>query len=100
MSNGHGNGGAATPPPAPTPARLFTRSEVRESGAASSAALLVSGRLVLDVSTFLDAHPGGAELLLQFAGEDATSAFASIGHSERAVAQALSFTVGRLREGE
>ena len=96
MSSGS-NGGAAQPSAAP--ARHFTRAEVRECGA-GSVALLVVGRRVLDVTSFLSVHPGGSELLTQFLGEDATSAFASIGHSERAVAQALSFAVGRLREGE
>lgn len=37
--------------------------------------------VVFDVTGFLYDHPGGADLLLEVAGTDATSAFENIGHT-------------------
>lgn len=41
---------------------------------ATRSLILVSG-FIHDVSTFRDAHPGGAHLLTKYVGEDATAAF-------------------------
>ncbi|KAL2217463.1 cytochrome b5-like heme/steroid binding domain-containing protein [Thermoascus aurantiacus ATCC 26904] len=39
---------------------------------------------VYDVSSFIDEHPGGEEVLLDVAGQDATEAFEDVGHSDEA----------------
>jgi cytochrome b5 len=39
---------------------------------------------VYDVTKYLDDHPGGAEVLLEQAGQDATDMFEDIGHSQDA----------------
>ncbi|PKY03293.1 cytochrome b5 [Aspergillus campestris IBT 28561] len=39
---------------------------------------------VYDVSAFVDEHPGGEEVLLDVAGQDATEAFEDVGHSDEA----------------
>jgi cytochrome b5 len=39
---------------------------------------------VLDVTKYLDDHPGGGDILLDNAGMDATDMFESIGHSQEA----------------
>jgi cytochrome b involved in lipid metabolism len=39
---------------------------------------------VYNVSSFLDEHPGGEEVLLDHAGGDMTQAFHDIGHSDYA----------------
>ncbi|XP_069698600.1 cytochrome b5-like [Periplaneta americana] len=36
---------------------------------------------VYDITDFLNEHPGGEEILLEYAGRDATLAFRGIGHS-------------------
>jgi L-lactate dehydrogenase (cytochrome) len=38
----------------------------------------IIGQTVYDITDFLDKHPGGASVLLQYAGNDATKAFESI----------------------
>ena len=49
-------------------------SEVRGHNQASDCWLIISGT-VYDLTQFADDHPGGAELIHQYAGRDATSAF-------------------------
>ncbi|KAF7854626.1 hypothetical protein EAF04_010434 [Stromatinia cepivora] len=39
---------------------------------------------VYDTSSFVDEHPGGEEVLLDVAGQDATEAFEDVGHSDEA----------------
>ncbi|CAH4014400.1 cytochrome b5-like [Pieris brassicae] len=51
---------------------------------------------VYDISTFLDEHPGGAEIMLEYAGRDASTAFRSSGHSKAANKALERFLVGEL----
>ena len=68
------------------PARLFFADarampdRVAVSAAADACVLVVDGR-ALDVTAFLDQHPGGGELLTEFRGRDASLAFDEVGHS-------------------
>ena len=68
------------------PARLFFADarampdRVAASAAADACVLVVDGR-ALDVTAFLDQHPGGGELLTEFRGRDASLAFDEVGHS-------------------
>jgi len=36
---------------------------------------------VYDVTKYLDDHPGGSEIIVEYAGKDATDMFEDIGHS-------------------
>lgn len=45
--------------------------------------MAINGK-VYDVTSFVDQHPGGDEVLLEYAGSDATTAFDDVGHSENA----------------
>lgn len=51
---------------------------------------------VYDVTDFLKEHPGGAELILEVAGKDATKAFNSAGHSSDAVNDLKKFKIGEI----
>jgi len=49
---------------------------------------------VYDVTKYLDSHPGGAEVILDTAGGNATDMFEDIGHSNDARRQLAKFQVG------
>ncbi|XP_073843464.1 cytochrome b5 [Musca autumnalis] len=49
---------------------------------------------VYDVTDFLDEHPGGGDLILEYAGKDATKAFNEAGHSIDAIQQMKSYKIG------
>lgn len=51
---------------------------------------------VYDITNFLDEHPGGADIMLEYAGQDASTAFRSSGHSRMATKALDRFIVGEL----
>lgn len=51
---------------------------------------------VYDVSKYLESHPGGEDLILEYAGGDITAAFTNQGHSEEALQTLESFKIGTL----
>jgi cytochrome b involved in lipid metabolism len=54
------------------------------------------GSFVYDVTRYLSSHPGGAEILLEHAGKNATEAFEDIGHSDSAKSKLLTLRIGKL----
>ena len=58
----------------------YTWDEVRQHTSPGDLWLVIATK-VYDVSQWMDEHPGGAVVLLQEAGKNATDAFADIGHS-------------------
>ncbi|KAJ5438129.1 uncharacterized protein N7458_009127, partial [Penicillium daleae] len=61
----------------PTTTTMLTRLEVEKHRTRGSCWTII-GQTVYDITDFLDKHPGGASVLLQYAGNDATKAFESI----------------------
>ncbi|CAG9531526.1 unnamed protein product [Cercopithifilaria johnstoni] len=57
-----------------------TRAQVTEHNTGSSSWICIENK-VYDLTTFLDEHPGGSEVLLRVAGSDATEAYEDVGHS-------------------
>ncbi|KEH35789.1 cytochrome b5-like heme/steroid-binding domain protein [Medicago truncatula] len=57
--------------------------------------LVINGR-VLDVTKFLEEHPGGEEVIVEVAGKDATKEFDAVGHSKVAQNLVLKYQVGVL----
>ncbi|KYM96345.1 PREDICTED: cytochrome b5-like [Cyphomyrmex costatus] len=51
---------------------------------------------VYDCTEFLNSHPGGQDILLEYAGRDATLAFISTGHSAVANATLERYKIGEL----
>lgn len=52
---------------------------------------------VLNVTRFLEEHPGGEEVLMEAAGKDATKQFEEIGHSKAAHELLFNYRVGVLQ---
>ena len=50
---------------------------------------------VYDVPSFAEMHPGGENLLIDFAGLDATEAFEDVGHTNEAREILESLNIGR-----
>lgn len=74
----------------------YTAEEVDQHKHKSDCWIVVNG-LVLDVTEFLEDHPGGATVLLNNSGsKDATAAFARVDHSAYARDEMTRFIVGKL----
>ncbi|WBW75419.1 cytochrome b5 [Schizosaccharomyces osmophilus] len=55
---------------------------------------------VFDITKFIEAHPGGEEVLVDLAGHDASGPFDDVGHSEDAREMLKKFFVGKLVKTE
>ncbi|CAM1506151.1 Fc.00g057920.m01.CDS01 [Cosmosporella sp. VM-42] len=58
----------------PSLAAVLTRSDVRQHASKKSCWIIIS-KAVYDVTEFVDSHPGGPKLILNYGGRDATEAF-------------------------
>ncbi|XP_043711917.1 cytochrome b5-like [Telopea speciosissima] len=76
--------------------RVFTLSQVAQHKSKKDCWFVINGR-VLDVTKFLDEHPGGEEVLIEAAGKDATKEFEDIGHSKAAQNMLVKYQVGVLQ---
>ncbi|RFU80373.1 cytochrome b5 [Trichoderma arundinaceum] len=54
--------------------------------------------LVYDVSKYVRDHPGGADVLIDVAGTDATTAYEEVGHSEDADGILKSYLIGTVKD--
>ncbi|KAI6207204.1 Cytochrome b5 [Aphelenchoides fujianensis] len=75
--------------------RLIRMEEVVTHNNAQSTWIILDD-LVYDVTKFLMEHPGGEEVILNLAGQDATEAFNDVGHSTDAIEMAKDFLVGKV----
>ncbi|XP_004930937.1 uncharacterized protein LOC101746637 [Bombyx mori] len=75
--------------------RTITLAEVAHHDTPDDCWIVIYDR-VYDISTFLDEHPGGGDIMLEYAGRDASTAFRSSGHSRMAVKALDRFLVGEL----
>ncbi|EDO16237.1 hypothetical protein Kpol_505p14 [Vanderwaltozyma polyspora DSM 70294] len=64
--------------------KVYTYQEIAEHNTTESCWIVIDGK-VYDTTKFLDEHPGGDEIILDLAGQDATESFEDIGHSDEAL---------------
>ncbi|XP_014488146.1 PREDICTED: cytochrome b5 isoform X2 [Dinoponera quadriceps] len=81
------------------PPKFFTRAEVAEHVGSTNTWIIIHNK-VYNVTSFLNEHPGGEEVLLEQNGQDATEAFEDIGHSTDARQLMETFKIGELVEEE
>ncbi|KAK2999197.1 hypothetical protein RJ639_022776 [Escallonia herrerae] len=76
--------------------QVFTLSQVAQHKSKKDCWFIINGR-VLNVTKFLEEHPGGEEVLIESAGKDATKEFEDVGHSKAAKNLLLKYQVGYLQ---
>ncbi|KFY55443.1 hypothetical protein V496_07005 [Pseudogymnoascus sp. VKM F-4515 (FW-2607)] len=74
----------------------FTFAEVAKHNSKKDVYLVIHDK-VYDTTSFVDEHPGGEEVLLDVAGQDATEAFEDVGHSDEAREILTGIEVGTLK---
>ncbi|XP_060525591.1 cytochrome b5 isoform X2 [Cylas formicarius] len=77
----------------------FTVSQVQEHNSKTSVWIIIHND-VYDVSSFLNEHPGGEEVLLEQAGKDASENFEDVGHSSDARELMVKYKIGTLVASE
>lgn len=84
--------------PESTSLKLFTRTQVQKEKGGKT--LIILHDKVYDVTSFLNEHPGGEEILLDHSGIDASEDFDDVGHSSDAFELMKKYVVGELVESE
>ncbi|TQV97511.1 hypothetical protein V2A60_006733 [Cordyceps javanica] len=74
----------------------FSFQDVAEHNTKKDCFLVVHDK-VYDCSKFIDEHPGGEEVILDVAGQDASEAFEDVGHSDEARESLDELLVGTLK---
>lgn len=78
------------------PSKEYTAEEVAQHNTGDDCWVIVKN-VVLDLTSFLDDHPGGRESIVKFAGQDATESFAML-HEDNVIARyAPKCVLGRLK---
>uniref|UniRef100_A0A4W5KR48 Cytochrome b5 n=1 Tax=Hucho hucho TaxID=62062 RepID=A0A4W5KR48_9TELE len=75
--------------------KYYRLSEIEERNSFKSTWIIIKHK-VYDVTTFLEEHPGGEEVLREQAGGDATESFEDVGHSSDAREMAANMVIGEL----
>ncbi|XP_035508410.1 cytochrome b5 [Morone saxatilis] len=73
----------------------YTLEEVRVHNICNDTWLIIHDK-IYDITTFLEEHPGGEEVLLEQAGADATESFEDVGHSTDAREMLQQYFIGEL----
>ncbi|KAF5727142.1 cytochrome b5 isoform Cb5-D [Tripterygium wilfordii] len=81
----------------PTLTKLYSMQEAAEHGSKDDCWVVIDGK-VYDVSSYLDEHPGGDDVVLAVTGKDATDDFEDAGHSKEARELMEKFCIGELDE--
>lgn len=76
---------------------ILTEEEVAKHDTEEDCWLVIRGK-VYNVSSYLDDHPGGVEIVMDLAGQDATEDYDDVGHSEEADGMLVDYYVGDLNQ--
>jgi cytochrome b involved in lipid metabolism len=83
--------------------KVYTEDEVAKHNTKEDCWVIIGndktgGRKVYDVTKYLDDHPGGPEIIQDYAGKDADDMFEDIGHSKGARETLATLCIGSLKE--
>ncbi|KAM5137805.1 cytochrome b5 type B [Mantella aurantiaca] len=73
----------------------YTLEDVQKRNSVKKLWLVIHGR-VYDITSFVEEHPGGEEVLFEQAGADATESFEDVGHSVDAREMLKQYYIGDL----
>ncbi|XP_071065211.1 cytochrome b5 type B isoform X2 [Dasypus novemcinctus] len=93
MSTVEASGSAGKGAEVETSVTYYRLEEVAKHNSSKELWLVIHGR-VYDVSSFLNEHPGGEEVLLEQAGVDASESFEDVGHSSDAREMLKQYYIG------
>ncbi|GKZ36954.1 hypothetical protein AbraIFM66950_008220 [Aspergillus brasiliensis] len=77
--------------------QIFTLEDLSAHNSKTDLWVAIHGK-VYDVTSYVKDHPGGADLLVDVAGQDATAAYEDVGHSEDASEILEAFLIGTLKD--
>ncbi|XP_027153072.1 cytochrome b5 [Coffea eugenioides] len=77
--------------------KLYTMQEAAQHNTSEDCWVVIDGK-VYDVSSYLNEHPGGDDVLIAATGKDATDEFEDAGHSKSARELMEKFCIGELDE--
>ncbi|KAM4744083.1 cytochrome b5 type B isoform 2-T2 [Anableps anableps] len=75
--------------------KYYTLEDIRVHNMSNDTWLIIHNK-VYDITSFLEEHPGGEEVLLEQAGADATESFEDVGHSTDAREMLQQYYIGEL----
>ncbi|XP_069549576.1 cytochrome b5 type B [Brachyistius frenatus] len=75
--------------------KYYTLEEIQLHNMSNDTWLIIHDK-IYDVTSFLEEHPGGEEVLLEQAGADATESFEDVGHSTDAREMLQQYYLGEL----
>uniref|UniRef100_A0A3Q3X1G0 Cytochrome b5 heme-binding domain-containing protein n=1 Tax=Mola mola TaxID=94237 RepID=A0A3Q3X1G0_MOLML len=75
--------------------KYYTLEDIRVHNMSNDTWLIIHDK-VYDITSFLEEHPGGEEVLLEQAGADATESFEDVGHSTDAREMLQHYLIGEL----
>ncbi|TGZ83883.1 putative cytochrome b5 [Ascodesmis nigricans] len=76
--------------------KLYTYEDVKGHTTKKDLWMVVHDK-VYDVSSFVDEHPGGEEVMMDVGGQDATDSFEDVGHSDEAREILEKMLVGKVK---
>lgn len=79
--------------------KYFTLEEIRTHNLSKDTWLIIHDK-VYDITSFLEEHPGGEEVLFEQAGADATESFEDVGHSTDAREMLDQYFLGELHKDD
>ncbi|KAG0496201.1 hypothetical protein HPP92_000751 [Vanilla planifolia] len=81
----------------PTLTKLYSMREAAQHNKREDCWVVIDGK-VYDVTTYLDEHPGGDDVLLSATGKDATEEFEDAGHSDTARKLMEDYCIGEIEK--